>query len=158
MQNSGINLHFSSGILNTMQTFLAVAILVYSVIIGTAQYELRAEKLNSCGVKLKQLTREIERELENQNDNRSQILKDYLEKYYEVIEHTENHSRTDYRLAMLEMKNDYHITGIPRVKEYILAYCSRTVSYALPIFMIVIELVFILDMIGITEILRPYIR
>lgn len=88
MQNSGIDLHFSSGILNTMQTFLAVAILVYSVIIGTAQYELRAEKLNSCGVKLKQLTREIERELENQNDNRSQILKDYLEKYYEVIEHT----------------------------------------------------------------------
>ena len=44
-----------------MSIFLAVSVLVYSVVIGTAKYEVRAEGLTQCGDKLKELNRELNR-------------------------------------------------------------------------------------------------
>lgn len=61
MQNSGISLAFESNVLNMMSIFLAVSVLVYSVVIGTAKYEVRAEGLTQCGDKLKELNRELNR-------------------------------------------------------------------------------------------------
>jgi hypothetical protein len=52
MQNADITLILSNKVINMMQVFLAVAILVYSIIISTSKYDIR----ESAG-KLKKLTR-----------------------------------------------------------------------------------------------------
>ncbi|MCI4411931.1 MAG: hypothetical protein JHC38_09710 [Thiotrichales bacterium] len=41
IQTAGVELAFGASFLNMMQIFLAVAILVYSVVIGTARYDVR---------------------------------------------------------------------------------------------------------------------
>ena len=61
LQTSGVKLAFQTNVLSMMQIFLAVSVLVYSVVIGTARYEVRAETLTECGDKLKELIRAIER-------------------------------------------------------------------------------------------------
>ncbi|WP_018987144.1 SLATT domain-containing protein [Methylophilus methylotrophus] len=156
MQNSGIPLAFKASVLNMMVIFLAVAVLVYSVVIGTARYELRAENLTECGDKLKELIREIDKDREANNKIGEPQLAKYQERYSDIVTDTENHIRSDYRLAMLEMTRDYYITGLPRMSNYILAYSSRFSAYIVPLIMILFEIIFITDMIGMTKIIIPY--
>jgi ABC-type multidrug transport system permease subunit len=52
IQTAGVELAFGASFLNMMQIFLAVAILVYSVVIRTARYDVREETLTECGDKL----------------------------------------------------------------------------------------------------------
>ncbi|WP_428944285.1 SLATT domain-containing protein [Pantoea sp. FN060301] len=107
LQNSDIKLYFSPKILNMLQIFLAVAILVYSVIIGTARYELRSEALNKCGDDIKDLIRKLRREVaEAKRSGASVELKKYNNQYDYVSTKSENHSRVDFILASLEMRFD----------------------------------------------------
>jgi hypothetical protein len=54
IQNAEIKLAYSDKVLNMMQIFLAVSILVYSTINSTARYDLRSQVLSECGDKLKE--------------------------------------------------------------------------------------------------------
>lgn len=157
MQNSGIPLAFEANVLNMMQIFLAVAVLVYSVVIGTARYELRAEKLTECGDKLKDLIRTIEKE-KNGADLGADRLSAFNERYSDIVTDSENHIRSDYKLAMHEMVNDYYMTGLPKFWNLLSAYSNRSFPYIIPMIMIAFELVFIADMIAVTEILTPYLN
>ena len=156
IQNAGIPLMYKSNVLNMMQIFLAVAVLVYSVVIGTARYELRAENLTECGDKLKELIRSLDKDRNSNNPSSSDDLAKIQKRYSDLVTDTENHIRSDYRLAMLEMGNDYFITGAPRLFEYLFAYTDRFTAYVVPILMIAFEVAFITDMIGVTNILAPY--
>jgi len=78
MQNSGIKLAFSTNVLNTMSIFLAVAVLVYSVVIGTARYEARADKLTQCGDNLKDLSRELDSLKESDVEHIKELEKNTL--------------------------------------------------------------------------------
>lgn len=51
MQNAGMPIAYRPNVLNMMSIFLAVAVLVYSVVIGTARYDVRATQLTECGDK-----------------------------------------------------------------------------------------------------------
>lgn len=156
MQNAGVPLAYKSNVLNMMQIFLAVAVLVYSVVIGTARYEYRAENLTECGDKLKELIRSLDKDRETKGTFSNDDLAKVQERYSDIATDTENHTRSDYRLAMLEMDNDYFITGVPRLFEYLFAYADRFTAYVVPILMIAFEVVFITDMIGVTNALAPY--
>lgn len=155
MQNAGVSLAFKPSVLNMIQIFLAVSVLVYSVVIGTARYEMRAENLTECGNKLKELIRELEKDRESKNDVNVDLTK-YQTRYSDVVSDAENHMRSDYRLAMAEMANDYFISGFPRLINYALAYFERSIAFVVPCLMIGFEIVFISDMIGITNLLVPY--
>jgi hypothetical protein len=135
--------------------FLAVAVLVYSVVIGTARYELRAENLTECGDKLKDLNRSISKETTDAHD-KIKILDKYQERYSDIVTDTENHSRRDYILATLEMRRDYSITGLSRARLHITSILATLLPYLLPVAMLSLETIFISDMIGITKILSPY--
>lgn len=156
MQNAAVPLAYKSNVLNMMQIFLAVAVLVYSVVIGTARYESRAENLTECGDKLKELIRKLDKDRETKDEFSDDDLAKLQERYSDIATDTENHTRSDYRLAMLEMDRDYFITGVPRSFEYMLAYADRFTAYVVPILMISFEIVFITDMIGVTNFLAPY--
>ena len=97
MQTSGVKLAFESNVLSMMQIFLAVAVLVYFVVIGTARYEVRAETLTECGDKLKELIRAIDKD-RKVNEKFSDVdLTTYQDRYSDIVTDTENHSRSDYR-------------------------------------------------------------
>lgn len=156
MQNAGVPLAFKANVLNMMQIFLAVAVLVYSVVIGTARYEYRAETLTECGDKLKELIRSIDKDRETKEKFTTNDLTTLQGRYSDIVTDTENHTRSDYRLAMLEMDRDYFISGIPRIKEFLVAHTERLIAYTIPVLMLVFEIIFITDMINATNILAPY--
>lgn len=152
MQNAGIRLAFPSNVLNMMSIFLAVAILVYSVVIGTARYDARADKLTQCGDNLKNLSRELDNKSEEFEN-----ISEFEKQYYHLISDTENHTRTDYLAATLEMRRDYLITGIPRLIKIFRVIFVEIFSYFIPLSMLIIEIVFISDMLGMSEILTRYL-
>jgi len=159
MQNAGVPLAFEANVLNMMQIFLAVAVLVYSVVIGTARYDMRAELLSECGDKLKELIRTMDKErLAAQGVLPADKLGQFQKSYSDIVTDVENHIRNDYRFASLEMVNDYFITGLPRLQLLTTAYITRTIPYLLPVVLMVAEITFITDMMGRTEFLTPYLN
>ncbi len=151
MQNAKLHSAFNENILSMAQVFLAVAILVYSVVIGTAHYEVRAEKLSKCGDKIKELIRSLEAERAAQSSDLAALLVNVKDKYATVVGESENHSRGDYRLAKLEMRNDYFITGLPRLFTWTAGRIDMLIPFILPAMMLIFEIAFILDMVGLTH-------
>lgn len=159
MQNAGVPLAFEANVLNMMQIFLAVAVLVYSVVIGTARYDMRAEQLTECGDKLKELIRTIDKErLATSSAIDADRLGMFQKNYSDIVTDTENHIRNDYRFASLEMVNDYFITGLPRIHLHLLSNAVRFAPYLLPVTLMLVEVIFITDMTGRTDILTPYLN
>lgn len=160
IQNAGVSLAFKPNVLNMMQIFLGVAVLVYSVVIGTARYEIRSTQLTECGDKLKELIRELDKVREKSADGKisTEILAEFQKRYSDIVTDVENHNRNDYRFATLEMYRDYFITGIPRLKLYVEANLVRGLGFVLPSILIAIELIFISDMMGATSILTKYLN
>ncbi|OHB44849.1 MAG: hypothetical protein A2178_01585 [Planctomycetes bacterium GWC2_49_10] len=156
MQNAEVPLAFKPNVLNMMQVFLAVAVLVYSVVIGTSRYEVRAEKLNECGDKLKELIRQLNYALKEKKRLSEEDFDKYQQRYSDIVTDSENHTRCDHRLAWLEMGEDDSPTGLFRLHSYFISYAARSVAYLIPIVMILFEVIFITDMIGATSILVKY--
>lgn len=148
MQNSGVPLAFKASVLNMVQIFLAVSILVYSVIIATARYDLRAEKLNECGDKLKDLIRSLKKDLYLNKSLDDNELSKYQQRYQDITTDTENHDRSDFKFASLEMREDYFVSGLARLWLYFTAHLQRVLAFAVPVLMIGFEVVFITDMLG----------
>lgn len=159
MQNAEVPLAFKGNVLNMMQIFLGVAVLVYSVVIGTARYDMRSSQLTECGDKLKELIRSLENSREaNGGTVSSDELAKYQRHYSDIVTDVENHERSDYRFAVLEMVNDYFICGFPRMKIYLEAILLSGFSFLLPTLLMGIEVVFITDMVGATQVLTPYLN
>lgn len=159
MQNASVQLAFRPNVLNMMSIFLAVAVLVYSVVIGTARYDVRATQLTECGDKLKELIRGLDKDREAANSRIPETkLDEYQKRYSDIVTDVENHVRNDYRFAELEMVNDYFLTGLPRLKLYIEAQLVRIFAYALPTLLLLLEVIFITDMMAVTDVLTPYLN
>lgn len=151
-QSSGLPIPYSDKVLSMLQIFLAVAVLVYSVIIGTSKYELRASKLDQCGVDIKVLIRRLRNDIcESKASGVSINLEKYHNKYHVISSESENHSRLDYLQAILETRSDFDITGVKRAYLHLKMYISRSSIYVLPTIMMLFEILFILDITGITE-------
>lgn len=159
IQNAGVPLAFKPNVLNMMQIFLGVAVLVYSVVIGTARYDMRSSQLTECGDKLKELIRALEKDREAGGGAVTpQQLASYQKQYSDIVTDVENHERNDYRFATLEMVNDYFVSGLPRLKLYFEAQAVRAFGFLLPTLLMLMEVVFITDMMGATDLLTPYLN
>lgn len=158
LQNANIALRFSGTVLNMMQIFFAVCVLVYSIVIGTARYELRGENLTECGDKLKELSRDIDKAQMNNQEITQEQYDRFNEKYSLIISDTENHTRGDYELARLEMSSEYHVSGFPRFMIWLRARSERMMPFAIPVLMNILVLVFITDMLGITQVISPHLK
>ncbi|ELA7195897.1 SLATT domain-containing protein [Vibrio parahaemolyticus] len=158
MQSSGVKLAYDTNVLGMMQIFLAVSVLVYSVVIATARYDVRAEKLTECGDKLKELIRAIDREVDAQKSMPDAELRVYQDRYSDISTDTENHISSDYKFAMLEMTRDYKITGIKRFQVWLAALLQSSIPLTLPAILLVIEVAFITDMVGASEVFTTYLN
>lgn len=151
-QSSGLPIPYSDKVLSMLQIFLAVAVLVYSVIIGTSKYELRASKLDQCGVDIKVLIRRLRHDICTAKANNLPLdLEKYHEKYHVISAESENHSRLDYLQAILETRSDFNITGVKRAYLYLKMNIIRATTYFIPTVMMLFEILFILDITRVTE-------
>ncbi|MCP1660291.1 SLATT domain-containing protein [Neisseria perflava] len=113
---------FSAEFLNIFQIFLAVATLVYSVIISMAGYDLRIYKLQDCGGKLRAFVKKLRVKQDNSrqdifnksiekinkdeateetNENTGRIVTDedmgkYQKEYHQILSSAEQHMGIDY--------------------------------------------------------------
>ena len=157
---SNINTVFSSNpkALSMAQIFLAVSILVYSVVIGTAKYDLRSNLLSNCGDNLKSLVKDIEINI-NTNGNLSQDdLFKYNKIYTRITRESENHKRTDYLSAILESSEIYDLSKPESFWLIIKEKTFRLLSHLLPLSLIVIEITLITDIFGISKVFSPYLN
>jgi len=157
VQNSDVQLHFMPKVLNMMQIFLAVAVIVYSVVNGTARYDIRSIQLNECGDKLKDLIRTLREEEKKNNSSANQNLKEYHEKYNDILSESENHTRLDFLMTSLEMVNDYKITGLFKIFYHVKVFFWYAIPFILPSIMMFSEILFILDMLAITNVTPCYL-
>ena len=145
-----ISKNFSPEVLASMQVFLAVAVLVYSMNLNSAQYDLRIQELLNCANEIKKLIRNIEEDLKNQP---IKDLKEYKKEYSLILEKVENHENCDFFLSQLEMPLDYKFTGIKRVIKKFKANFQKFSPLLLPASLLFFEAIFILDMVDATKIL-----
>ncbi|MDE8034761.1 SLATT domain-containing protein [Actinobacillus equuli subsp. equuli] len=145
---------FSEQTLSVVQIFLAVSVLVYSTIISTAKYDVRAKELDKCGIDIKSIIRDIR--AEPNKDNIS--LEKYSNKYDEIIKNCENHSRSDYKKAQLYLVEYFNITGIKRLYFRLNILFNELIPYIAPFILVGLEISFLLDMIGITKIFVTYFK
>ena len=154
LQLADIPLAYPEGLLSSLQVFFAVAVLIYTVINSSAHYETRAKALNDCGDKIKELSRQLRSDIfQTKNQGTSLDLKPVNEMYTRISVISENHSRADYGLAMLQASDLYHITGIPRLWLHFKVVYGNFETYILPISLILAEFLVILDLLGITHVL-----
>ncbi|WP_345769315.1 SLATT domain-containing protein [Citrobacter amalonaticus] len=154
IQMTKIQLKLSGEVLSAIQIFLAVSVLVYSVIIKNGQYEIRSERFNKCGNDLKRLIREV-RSLKQEDDNSDTHLKRVREKYSRIISNIENHSRNDYLRATLTLYDIYKVSGVIWLLKWGKYYFSLLLEHFSSLLLLLLEVLIITDMLGITKISTP---
>jgi hypothetical protein len=70
----------------------------------------------------------------------------------------ENHKKIDYKLTILQMKRDFHITGIPRLMLHLQIIFDKLQSYFSLLILLCFEMLFITDLFGITSIFTSYLN
>ncbi|EIO4107268.1 TPA: SLATT domain-containing protein [Vibrio vulnificus] len=126
LQVAGVKMHASLELLTAIQIFIAICILVYSVINTQAKYGVRAEKLNMCGNKILKLQRELYEKIKN-GDNIE--LGSYRKRYEEIEVDSENHAMSDFYFAKLRLKSVYKVTGLRRFYVWVNAVKRAAFSY-----------------------------
>ncbi|MDB5979044.1 MAG: hypothetical protein JWQ69_59 [Pseudomonas sp.] len=150
IMDSHIPPQFPDSVLTMVQIFLAVAVLVFSAVIGTAHYEVRAYLLDKSAHQLKGWAREIETLGPNAL---GRDLKAYVALYFELTKDTENHSPADYRAAIFSMPDKFEFHGPVKPFYWAGTLFLFSLSYVVPVFFILCELFFITDMLDLTHII-----
>lgn len=139
VQVSGVKLYISNEFLTVIQIFLAVSVLVYSVINSKSRYDIRAVHINESGDKIKELARELESALSNITSKATFNYESYIQKYREIGEEIENHTQLDYDLARLNMPRYYAISGFKRLLLQLKCLLKICFSYAVSILILFFE-------------------
>lgn len=158
MQNSGVDLSLKDAVLNMMQVFLGVAVLVYSLIIGTARYDTRALQFSQCADKIKDLIRDLKNErAANGGSVPTSTLIGIQRRYSEVLTSSENHESIDYLHAMFHMSRDYTIPTGGAIFMHLKSFGSTLRQYAAPGILFVIIIIFTSEMFGISTITQSFL-
>lgn len=162
LNSAGHNIVFSDSTLNSFQIFLAVCVLVFSVATSTAKYELRSKEFFDCADQIKSVCQDLKLAMIEGAENVK--LDDFEKKYREILNGTESHENIDYLEAYKKRKikeSENHNGNINfniRIFFNFDALSERAISillmYLAPLFLWISELIFITDMIGVTEIFK----
>lgn len=106
LQAMGINLRYNQELLDSMEVFLAVLVLVYSLLLGNEGYSSKAEKMLNCGLELGRLNNEIYPYLDQQFEQ--EIYEKFLREYYNILEKYPNHDSIDYEFYRISKKHEYY--------------------------------------------------
>lgn len=147
---ANINLRFSAEVLTCFQIFLAVNVLVYSSTVFAANYQARSKDFLSCADEIKNVINKLKFDIKEYKKGSLDAidLEKWDSEYRKALENSENHEDIDYIVALRSYNDKESIKNnkdiVIRVKEFFKIY-------AFFIFLIFIEIVFIIDMLGITD-------
>ena len=171
LSSVGHNVAFSEATLTNFQIFLAVCVLVFSVSTSTAQYEVRGKDFFDCADKLKIICQQLKlAQIKKKQENFSFDLSEFETKYRNTLSGTESHENIDYFKANRTrfrkrkkevLSNENFLNKIFPLSDnfanygnYLEIILTNIVMYASSITLWILEIVFILDMLGITSLLK----
>jgi hypothetical protein len=154
LQLAKLRMAYPDPVVNSLQIFLAVAVLVYSIISATANYGTRARVLNDCADRIKHLGAE----LRTARKSGKVDLPQFSEKYHSITRDSEMHSRADYALAKLQATDQFNITGVKRVWSRGAVVIAEAMPYLPSIGLLAIEAVLVTDLLGLTSIWTPFMK
>ncbi len=154
LQLANLRVAYPTPVLNSLQIFLAVAVLVYSIVSATANYGTRARVLNDCADRIKHLGGELRSALKNGDPD----LQQFAERYHSITRDSEMHSRADYALAKLQATDQYNITGLKRALSRLVVLAIEVVPYMPSLLLLAIEVILVTDILGITAIWTPFMK
>jgi hypothetical protein len=160
---AGINKVFEPLVLTVFQIFLAVSVLVYSSVVGAANYQVRSKDFLECADKIKTLIDDFK--FDRVSDSACNI-RDYNSKYRNLLHGSENHEDIDYIYALNDYnsKENYKINkkygcGSVFLKNFnifdkgvylkILHFLSM---YGVAFILIVMEVLFVFDMLSVSDV------
>ena len=165
---AGINKVFEPLVLTVFQIFLAVSVLVYSSVVGAANYQVRSKGFLECADKIKTLIDDFKFDRVNGSDC---DIRNYNSKYRNLLHGSENHEEIDYIYAL----NDYNSKENSRMNKKD-GFCSIFINnfnnfnifdrrvylkvlhflsmYGIAFILIIMEVIFVFDMLGISEIFK----
>lgn len=126
LQIAGVKFQTTTELLTAIQIFLAICILIYSVINTQARYAIRAEKLNVCSKKIQQLQRELYADIQG---GKEFDLSVYRKMYDEIEIDSENHAMSDYYFAKLRLNRIYKVTKLRRLYVWVNAVKCSAFAY-----------------------------
>lgn len=154
LQLAKLRMAYPDPVVNSLQIFLAVAVLVYSIISATASYGTRARVLNDCADRIKHLGAELRTARKSGNVDLTQ----FSEKYHSITRDSEMHSRADYALAKLQATDQFNITGLKRLWSRGAVVVAEAMPYLPSIGLLAIEAVLVTDLLGLTSIWTPFMK
>lgn len=101
LQTFNVDLNLSTQVLNSIQSILAVLVLVYSLLLGQENFISKSEAMQRNGVELGRLSRKIVVHDETILDDDYNNL---VEEYYSILEKYENHKPIDYLFTRLSSR------------------------------------------------------
>lgn len=154
LQLAKLRVAYPQPVLNSLQIFLAVAVLVYSIISATASYGTRARVLNDCADRIKLLGAELRTaRKEGQVDSTH-----FSERYHNITRDSEMHTRADYALAKLQATDQFNISGLKRLWSRLVVLVAEALPYMPSVALLSIEAVLVTDILGITAIWTPLMK
>ena len=150
IQFTEIPLGYPSKVLDMLQVFFAVSVLVYSVICSTANYKYRALLLNQCGNRLKHLQSKVLSSSASDCD-----IESFAAEYENILDSSDGHEEVDYKRTKLQMQ-EYNVTGL----KWIWYHCNIFFHYAkfsvIPLIMFSLEVIIIIDTLFHCKIIKPF--
>lgn len=158
MQATNLKLALSNEVLNMLQLFIAVAVLIFSVINSQSRYGIRAVHLNACGDEIKALARALSARLSILPDGAKIKISDIQANYMSIKVDVENHSRTDYHFACMkevDLSSLNFIGWVSYIALLVTARLKYIAPYLVPTLVVGFELCLILDILGVTKLFTP---
>lgn len=132
-------LHYSYKMLDLLQMALAIIVLVYSIILHSTNFAVRAERMHDCGLELNALARKILPLIASPPARMTQYHK-MLDEYHEILKGKEDHAQTDYWFTQInKFPIEYGVTPWKKI----LVYLRFLVGYSHYFILLAMELVMI---------------
>ena len=104
-QGFGIHLTQDETLIDFVQILLTVVILAVSIILSTANFAVRGERIHNCGMELNGLGRRIYPKVKLTSEDSE--YKDINKEYDEILRRYENHAKVDFMRTKLDMPQYY---------------------------------------------------
>lgn len=156
LQLANVQLPFRTEVLSMAQVFVAVVVLVYSVISSTARYDVRAERLSDCGDRIKALIREVRGKIDQAKSGQDLVAVN--QRYTDIISDSENHSESDYFFAVRTSPEYFDVPIAARWFEAIKMVLQNCGGYLPMAIAVLLQVVLVLDLFGMTALLTTLLK
>lgn len=105
LQALSLPMPYPDKIVNLVQVFLSITILVISVILTMNNYGIRAERFHACGLEMNEIALRLERV--EREDGTIEDYNAFADEYGEILRRYDNHEQIDFMFMKLQKPQHY---------------------------------------------------